>query len=107
MSSDKSAIERTQELLNERGVKHVGHGGMVRWINENGCLCRAFTRLGDQSVDVAILGTTPEQAIAATLGRGTCHEAAFCSCSECGAQLDGIYGHYCPNCGRRVVEVDE
>lgn len=104
MNSKKAAIEHLCELLDERGVKHVGHGGMVRWTNEDGCVCRAYTRQNPLSVDVAIMDASPEQAIAATLGRGTCHEAAFCSCSECGAQLDGIYGHYCPNCGRKVVD---
>ena len=34
----------------------------------------------------------------------TCHVAMFQTCSECGAQLDGIYGNYCPNCGAKVVE---
>ena len=58
----------------------------------------------DEAID-AMLGDS--DATATRQGVGTCHEAAFCSCSECGAQLDGIYGHYCPNCGRRVVEVDE
>ena len=63
------------------GCKHVAH--------EWGCRLQ---------VDML----TPEQAIDATLGRGTCHVAAFGSCSECGAQMDGIYQRYCPNCGRKV-----
>ena len=128
MSSD-SAIERTRELLNERGVKHVGNGGMTKWTNENGCVCRAFTRPGHLTVDVAIMDASPEQAIAATLGRGTCHDedpGGYFVCSECGAhvQLHDIgrsyvdeFGkrwyatshehglNYCPNCGRRIAEV--
>lgn len=119
MSSDKSAIERTQELLNERGVKHVGDGGMTRWTNESGCVCRAYSRPGHLTVDVAILGTTPEQAIAATLGRGTCHNTdigteGYFKCSECGTSCsvdweESGWGEpkFCPNCGRRIVEVDE
>lgn len=118
-----TAIERLRELLDERGVKHVGNGGMTRWTNEHGCVCRAFTRLGDQSVDVAILGTTPEQAVAATLGCGTCRNVSNTPsgflCSECGwgdfdesshllttsKFTDNDGGpNYCPNCGREVVD---
>ena len=67
MSSD-SAIERLRALLNERGVKHVGNGGMTKWYNEHGCVCRAYTRPGHLTVDVAIMDASPEQAINATLG---------------------------------------
>ena len=34
----------------------------------------------------------------------TCRIGMFQTCSECGAQLDGIYGRYCPNCGAKVVD---
>ena len=72
---------------------------------------------------------TPERAVAATLGPGTCHniskvmdehgQARFV-CSECGAWIDsrmlwnpeyrngespwvsGCKLNYCPNCGRKV-----
>lgn len=75
---------------------------------------------------------TPAQAVAATLGSGTCHITPKFTCSECGHQYptrnyesyetcDGRtayapLGHYvldckkpnfCPNCGRRVKEVYE
>ena len=126
MSSD-SAIERLRELLDERGVKHVGNGGMTRWTNENGCVCRAHTRPGHLSVDVAIMDASPEQAIAATLGRGTCHDASgfnengeqVFNCDACGCVLslydrDGTntmcthyiydYPRFCPACGRKVVD---
>lgn len=71
---------------------------------------------------------TPEQAITATLGTGTCHNVNHGHtfvCSECGANIDATssigysyvdefgkrwygvsndYGlNYCPNCGRKVV----
>lgn len=68
---------------------------------------------------------TPEQAIAATLGRGECRNEGDQSdflCSECGGRMftdtDDTYTmidslgniieqpKYCPNCGRRIVEVD-
>ena len=54
---------------------------------------------------------TPAQAIAATIGRGTCHMETddscqnWNSCSECGADYYTDQPiNYCPNCGRRVVD---
>ena len=59
---------------------------------------------------------TPEQAINATLGSGTCvnmdgeTDAEWFTCSECNTELrvhepfDAFSIHYCPNCGKRVVE---
>ena len=74
---------------------------------------------------------TPEQAIAATLGAETCHNAskvmdehgqARFACSECGAWIDSrmLWNpeyrngespwvndcklNFCPNCGRKVVD---
>lgn len=59
---------------------------------------------------------TPEQAIAVTFGPRTCHNEAapncrdywFC-CSDCEfvAHTNKTVINFCPNCGRRVVEVDE
>lgn len=57
---------------------------------------------------------TPEQAIAATLGRGTCHDMytdddEWFACSECNTELRvhepfGVIGsiRFCPNCGARI-----
>ena len=55
---------------------------------------------------------TPEQAIEATLGRGTCRNTQSdfdFMCSECGKCVDNgrVLGfNFCPNCGRRVVAGD-
>ena len=69
----------------------------------------------------------PEQAVEATLGRGTCksvcNSVSEFTCSECGFNCDltswislfdgddGRHRHhhhgmpnYCPNCGRKVVD---
>jgi hypothetical protein len=71
---------------------------------------------------------TPEQAVEATLGRGTCHITPKFTCSECEYQyptrnfecyetcdgrtayaslgydvLDCEKPKFCPNCGRKVV----
>ena len=94
MSSDKSAIERTQELLDELGVKHVGGGGMTKWTNESGCVCRAYTRPGHLTVDVAIMDASPEQAIAATLGTGTCHEVWLLMATDVGNGCEEVLGVY-------------
>ena len=60
-----------------------------------------------------VYGLTPEQAIEATLGRGTCHLISApqygegCQeCSSCGEVLDGYLfdGVRCPNCGAKVVK---
>lgn len=71
----------------------------------------------------AVEHITPEQAVEATLGRGTCHDKGNIErfiCSECGCRLDlqdddweatmwldgaAMVPNFCPNCGRRV-EVD-
>ena len=64
---------------------------------------------------------TPEQAIAATLGADakptraessdTCHNTSgnslYFVCSGCGDNPLVIRPNYCPNCGRRVVEMSE
>lgn len=60
---------------------------------------------------------TPEQAIAATLGSGTCElkHASWddgqctwgCICSACDAHFEhetGIGYNYCPNCGAKVIQ---
>ena len=60
---------------------------------------------------------TPEQAIAATVGRGTCHlrpwemerDTGFYDCMECDCGYVADVGdwaewHFCPNCGRKVVD---
>jgi hypothetical protein len=68
MSSDKTAIDKLRGLLDERGVHHVGNGGMVRFIGKDGCVCRAYTRQNPLSVDVVMTDASPEQAINAMLG---------------------------------------
>lgn len=67
-------------------------------------------------INIIACSLTPEQAIVATLGRGTCHNIkaswpSLFECDECGYSNDDTYygseGHFkfCPNCGAKVVDV--
>lgn len=107
-----SATDELRRLLDERGVEWrktphyssesqdnetVFEGNGIEWYAND----HLNGRLGLRAVRYEV---TPEQAVEATLGRGTCRVAAFGFCSECGARMDGIYQHYCPNCGRRIEQ---
>ena len=125
-----TATERLRELLDERGVEWAAPDeswnqdsitywkvGSIKWVafeSENGTLwlnCNSVTDL------------TPSQAIAATLGAGTCHDKGNIErfiCSECGCRLDlqdddweanmwldngvPMVPRFCPNCGVKVVD---
>lgn len=121
--------EHLRAMLDERGVEwldssdenvlHTTWNDMNCWFNE---FPDGWTAWG-----MAMRGT-PEQAIEATLGRGTCrdvrstdHTIAF-ECSECGCWVaydeywetgiyvlhetgqEHIHPRYCPNCGRRIEQ---
>jgi predicted RNA-binding Zn-ribbon protein involved in translation (DUF1610 family) len=66
-------------------------------------------------LDVGYVSMTPEQVIAATLGktcRNTSKWANVFKCSECGFEYDFITDpyqgpHYCPSCGARIEAGDE
>lgn len=127
-----TATDILRRLLDERGVEW--------WQSANTLGC-VFTRWysplfgdevvamenGEEGLVVFDHYLTPEQAVAATLGPGTCRDVrsedatiAF-ECSECGCwvaydeywetgiyiqgegQQAHIHPHYCPNCGKRVV----
>ena len=119
-----TATDELRSLLDERGVEW--------WQSANTLGC-VFTRWhsplfgdevcamenGEEGLVLFDHFVTPEQAIDATLGRGTCHavfEVDAMSederigeyvCSECGETFGDVRDqqpNYCPNCGRRVVE---
>jgi hypothetical protein len=64
---------------------------------------------GDGELELFSHLMTPEQAIAATLGSGTCELALYedtgiTVCSECGAvQPDDWTVYYCWSCGKKVL----
>ena len=117
-----SATERLRALLDERGVEWwAGDGECDRkthW-ESNGLTWEYFN---DDNGDawLGFLGAceqdvSPEQAIYATLGPGTCHMEHLWSddidgvCWWCKARDKPAFTHgdfppnYCPNCGRKVV----
>ena len=121
-----SATEKLRRLLDERGVEWAEYGDGYTLLRHGG---REYTVQPNICNRLIVTNLTPEQAIAATLGAGTCTadetETWECvcdqigrygkrvtvhvmECSECGHTYEHVNGDYefCPHCGRRVVEVD-
>ena len=111
-----SATERLSALLTERGVEWRGGLPSETIVSEPiDALC---VERPDGRMHVYFRSyLTPEQAVAATLGAGTCHidlvgyterEDRY-QCRSCGWSMSVRRGTwprlgYCPNCGRKVVE---
>ena len=112
-----SATERLRALLDERGVEHFDGTESTLWGYESydddrGVYRYAADETSSGYMQVRLLRVTPEQAIAATLGRGTCEletntDMTVIQCSKCGyvvpkgTDLMGV--RYCAGCGRKVV----
>lgn len=92
--TDNRTTELLREGLTERGVewKNVGGttsgDGITEWIVD-GMTCRAAQRatVGIEHLALYIPVLTPEQAIAATLGSGTC-EIALARLVDVAAKVD-------------------
>ena len=101
-----TATDELRRMLDERGVKYEGGERSVRWRDHNGVMMQAFP-LADGELGMEVWSCTPAQAIAATLGAGTCHDVAiegeWFECSECRTVKRLIHPNFCPNCGRKVV----
>ena len=74
------ALEKAIDVLTATDVEPIRHG---RWVDENGDTVRMIDGVPEKS----------------------------CWCGSCGEWLVGsdaneIKGHYCPNCGARMDEVD-
>lgn len=106
-----TAIDELCRLLDERGEPYIRHGDdMVTW--------RYYTdpHSAIETLDgtLQVTGLTPAQAIAATLGAGTCHVKAaekigdlFGFSLSCGHSMVNPFNDhpdYCPWCGRKVVD---
>lgn len=125
-----TATEELRRMLDERGVEWEGGERSLRWRDRYGVMMQAFP-LANGELGMGVWSCTPEQAIAATLGQETCHNAskvmdehgqARFACSECHAWIDSrmLWNpeyrngespwvndcklNFCPNCGRRIVD---
>jgi hypothetical protein len=125
-----TATDELRRMLDERDEYYQTSGNKTWWgrpiDRQTGKPINVFhyyaQPMGEDRLFVELQLATPEQAVEATLGAGTCHDVGdpsdFC-CSECGVRMftdtndtytmiasDGrtIIKHpnYCPNCGRKV-----
>lgn len=112
-----SATDELRRLLDERGVEwRVGDypTTCTVWASD-GIVWYGLWR--DGCIELIAWQVTPEQAIDATLGRGTCHidlvgyderEDRFqCRSCDWSMRLKRVTWprfNYCPNCGRAVVD---
>ena len=113
--TDQTATETLRQLLDERGVEWTANDG--EHVKETcwsymGELMAAFAEFDNGTTRFACdtWCFTPEQAIEATLGRGTCslerapqYGEDCMACSGCGCVMDDyLWSNFCPNCGRKV-----
>ena len=107
-----SATERLRELLDERGIAWWSKPRLVVGCVEKGTEFDAADGSWVHAIEaldgtICVSHLTPGQAIAATLGAGTCRDIAlegeWFKCSECRTVNRLIHPNYCPNCGRNVV----
>lgn len=115
-----SATDELRALLDERGVEWWEEYGFIYWKNRFGYSCNCAT--GHESGMVSVLfDAKPEQAVEATLGRGTCevvrsirhdYEGGYggteyeheLSCGHKTWWADDDPPEWCPHCGRKVVD---
>lgn len=123
--TDSNATDELRKLLDERGVEYDTRDGKAvkntYW--SVGDLrfgyCEQIYEDGQRETDLFMYrgyGCTPEQAIAATLGRGTCEMEyggditpntakmmGVYFCSECGSPTyNDCMPYYCMYCGKAV-----
>lgn len=137
MTDKTTATERLRQLLDERGEHYETSGSRTWWgrpvDSRTGEPINVYLNqaqpTGEDRLCVEMQLATPEQAVEATLGRGTCEvdvlntgDCAGYECSEYIMHCNGCgheFGHvlynedgdvwmsepprFCPNCGRRVV----
>ena len=119
-----TATDELRRMLDERGVEYEAPHDGLTIVRTDNALCKFYETLEEPERGVFAVVTTdwltPERAIAATLGRETCRRNPHINltigdgflkqsgwdCSECGCRLDlPVIARYCPNCGRKVVDV--
>ena len=116
-----TATDELRRMLDERGVEWdygIGGASTTEFMTSSG-LALSFMDWRDRLTCTTLL--TPEQAIAATLGAGTCrfvtvvdqdpsrrHRGNIAECDCCGYRcaigfIQDERFRYCPNCGAKVV----
>ena len=121
-----TATEELRRMLDERGIEHDDYDPDPRYSGPTSDRKTewdgaSFREWPNGTIRFGAKGTTPAQAIAATVGAGTCHMnketldgITTLHCSKCGHELflefdrgnDWFafqYPRFCPNCGKRVV----
>ena len=116
MTDKMTATERLRQLLDERGVVYSREGCETFFKNVH------IWAINDKKLCISISGLSPEQAVEATLGRGTCRDTGMdrFECSGCGCTLDledaasceptmwvdgeAAVPRFCPGCGREVEQ---
>ena len=111
-----TATDELRAMLDERGGEwryHINDDKTRTWFNVGKLAWFAYeTPQGYLVLDCSPM--TPEQAIEATLGRGTCkvrlykpeHGSSDCTICECG-EINDISANYCNRCGRQIKVVWE
>lgn len=133
-----TATERLRQLLDERGEHYETSGSKTWWgrpvDSRTGEPINVYHNqaqpMGEDRLFVELQLATPEQAVEATLGRGTCDmeftqaaqfgdpngedsvfDVGMFRCTACGTETYGMWNdndecrewpRYCPSCGRRV-----
>lgn len=123
----QTATERLRQLLDERGEHYKTSGSKTWWgrpvDSRTGAPINVYHNqaqpMGKDRLFVEMQLATPEQAVEATLGRGTCRMErvedeqrilhGWLECSECGPVYPPVNDRiakavaFCPFCGAKVV----
>lgn len=118
------ATDKLRAMLEERGEEYEAPNEGFTVVRTDDAVCKFYERFGEPERGVFATVTTdwltPEQAIAATLGRGTSKAVSMRErdgrpylkdelvCAKCGCQLAHEFGHvwqnFCPNCGAELIK---
>lgn len=119
-----TATDELRRLLDGRGIEYYPKAADKTVFSTGTEHVHVQDDLIDGCLELFIRPVTPQQAVEATLGRGTCHDLVETpeyrdktefKCSECGYEYSAVGGfgcdcgdapdfRYCPNCGRKVVD---
>lgn len=99
-----TATEELRRLLDDLGVEYEGGERSLRWRDRNGVMMQAFP-LADGELGMDVWSCTPEQAIAATLGRGNAGRYVGLRRGEYWERTENS-DYYCGGCGWKVTDHD-